>query len=418
MLLKIYYLISTLFIPFYSIYINRRIKLKKEDQGRFNERFGKPSVERKSGDLIWIHAASVGECLSALPVINEIEKITSVKQILLTSGTTSSALILKGKLSSKTIHQYLPLDVPLFNSRFLKYWKPKSAIFIESEIWPNLINQIKKMGIMLAVINGRMTLKSYNKWLRFKKTSKLIFNNYDLCLTQNKESALFYKRLGINQTFYTGNIKFSSNKLQVNEENYNNLKNTVIGRKVFLAASTHPGEEMIISNLTQKIRHTNREFLCILVPRHPNRSNLTKEILNCKFATRSKNETINDDTDIYLADTFGELGLFYKLADITFIGGSLVPHGGQNPIEAAYFCNNIFHGKHIENFLEVYETLNHLHITELVDNPRQLQVKIMKCYNDLPANEEELKRKIDIESADIIRDTMQHLNTSILVNDL
>ena len=186
MLLKIYYLISTLLIPFYSIYINRRIKLKKEDQGRYNERFGKPSVERKSGDLIWIHAASVGECLSALPVINEIEKITSVKQILLTSGTTSSALILKGKLSSKTIHQYLPLDVPLFNSRFLKYWKPKSAIFIESEIWPNLINQIKKMGIMLAVINGRMTLKSYNKWLRFKKTSKLIFNNYDLCLTQNK----------------------------------------------------------------------------------------------------------------------------------------------------------------------------------------------------------------------------------------
>ena len=418
MLLKIYYLISTLLIPFYSIYINRRIKLKKEDQGRYNERFGKPSVERKSGDLIWIHAASVGECLSALPVIKEIEKITSVKQILLTSGTTSSALILKGKLSSKTIHQYLPLDVPLFNSRFLKYWKPKSAIFIESEIWPNLINQIKKMGIMLAVINGRMTLKSYNKWLRFKKTSKLIFNNYDLCLTQNKESALFYKRLGINQTFYTGNIKFSSNKLQVNEENYNNLKNTIIGRKVFLAASTHPGEEMIISNLTQKIRNKNREFLCILVPRHPNRSNLTKEILNCKFATRSKNETINDDTDIYLADTFGELGLFYKLADITFIGGSLVPHGGQNPIEAAYFCNNIFHGKYIENFLEVYETLNHLHITELVDNPRQLQIKIMQCYNDLPANEEVLKSKIDIESTEIIRDTMQHLNTSILRNDL
>ena len=418
MLLKIYYLISTLLIPFYSIYINSRIKQKKEDPHRYKERYGKPSAVRKNGDLIWIHAASVGECLSALPIIAELEKNIKIEQILITSGTTSSALIIKDKLSSKSIHQYLPLDVPLFNDRFLKFWNPKCAIFIESEIWPNLIYQIKKMGIKLAVINGRMTLKSYNKWLRFKKTSKLIFNNYDLCLTQNKESALFYKQLGINQTFYTGNIKFSSDKLEFNEENYNNLKNTIVGRKVFLAASTHPGEEMIISNLTQKIRNTNREFLCVLVPRHPNRSDLTREIIDCKFATRSKNESINDDTDIYLADTFGELGLFYKLADIVFIGGSLVPHGGQNPIEAAYFCNNIFHGKHIENFLEVYETLNHLHITELVDNPRQLQVKIMKCYNDLPANEEELKRKIDIESVDIIRDTMQYLNTSILRNDL
>ena len=418
MLLKIYYLISTLLIPFYSIYINSRIKQKKEDPHRYKERYGKPSAVRKNGDLIWIHAASVGECLSALPIIAELEKNIKIEQILITSGTTSSALIIKDKLSSKSIHQYLPLDVPLFNDRFLKFWNPKCAIFIESEIWPNLIYQIKKMGIKLAVINGRMTLKSYNKWLRFKKTSKLIFNNYDLCLTQNKESALFYKQLGINQTFYTGNIKFSSDKLEFNEENYNNLKNTIVGRKVFLAASTHPGEEMIISNLTQKIRNTNREFLCVLVTRHQNRSDLTREIIDCKFATRSKNESINDDTDIYLADTFGELGLFYKLADIVFIGGSLVPHGGQNPIEAAYFCNNIFHGKYIENFLEVYETLNHLHITELVDNPRQLQIKIMQCYNDLPANEEELKRKIDIESVDIIRDTMQYLNTSILRNDL
>ena len=418
MLLKVYYLISTLLIPFYSIYIKRRISFKKEDQDRFSERYGKPSTVRKNGDLIWIHAASVGECLSALPIITEIEKITSVNQILLTSGTTSSALILKDKLSPKTIHQYIPLDVPLFNDRFLKFWNPKCAIFIESEIWPNLIFQIKKSGIKLAIINGRMTLKSYNKWLRFKKTSKLIFNNFDLCLTQNKESTFFYKQLGINKTYYTGNIKFSSNKLEINKENYNNLKNIIEDRKVFLAASTHPGEEAIISDLTQKIRNTNKEFLCIIVPRHPNRSHIAKEVLNCKFATRSKNEIIQDDTDIYLADTFGELGLFYKLADIVFIGGSLVPHGGQNPIEAAYFCNNIFHGKYIENFLEVYETLNHLHITELVDNPRQLQIKIMNCYNDLPANEEDLKRKIDIESADIIKDTMLHLNTTILGNDL
>ena len=409
----IYQLIFLLLIIISPIIIIIRIVKKKEDKKRFLEKFSIFSKEKEKGNLIWFHGSSVGEILSIIPLIENLEKNKSIKQILITSSTLSSSQILNKFKFRKTIHQFFPIDSIYFTNKFLNFWKPSIAIFIESEIWPNLIHQIKKMGIMLAVINGRMTLKSFNKWLRFKKTSKLIFNNYDLCLTQNKESTLFYKRLGINQTFYTGNIKFSSNKLQVNEENYNNLKNTMIGRKIFLAASTHPGEEMIISNLTQKIRNTNREFLCILVPRHPNRSNLTKEILNCKFATRSKNETINDDTDIYLADTFGELGLFYKLADITFIGGSLVPHGGQNPIEAAYFCNNIFHGKYIENFLEVYETLNHLHITELVDNPRQLQIKIMQCFNDLPANEEELKRKIDIESADIIKDTMQHLNTSI-----
>ena len=414
MLLKIYCLISSLLVPFYGLYINRRVKLLKEDQARYTERYGNATVDRKDGDLIWIHAASVGECLSALPIITELEKIESVNQILLTSGTTSSAQIVKDKLSYKTVHQYLPLDVPLFNKRFLKFWNPKCAIFIESEIWPNLINQIKKMNIKLAVINGRMTLNSYNKWHRFKKTSKLIFNNIDLCLTQNKESTLFYKNLGINNTFYTGNIKFGCNKLQVNEENYHNLKKVCIGRKILLAASTHHGEEKMIADLTIKIRQTNKEFLTIVVPRHPNRNDLAKEMLECKVIRRSKNELIDKDTDIYLADTFGELGLFYKLADIAFIGGSFVPHGGQNPIEAAYFCNNIFHGKYIENFVEVYETLNHLHISELVDNPRQLQLKIMNCYDDLCANEAELKIKIDIEAADIIKDTMHYLENNIL----
>ena len=414
MLLKIYYLISSLLIPFYGLYINRRIKLLKEDQVRFIERYGKATVNRKDGDLIWIHAASVGECLSALPIITELEKNKAVNQILLTSGTTSSAQIINDKLTYKTTHQYLPLDVPLFNYRFLKFWNPKCAIFVESEIWPNMINQIKKMDIKLAVINGRMTIKSYNRWHRFKKTSKLIFNNFDICLTQNKESTLFYKNLGVSNTYYTGNIKFGCIKLQVNEENYHNLKKASTGRKIFLAASTHRGEEKMIADLTKKIRQVNKEFLTIIVPRHPNRNELAKEMLGCKVIRRSKNELIDKNTDIYLADTFGELGLFYKLADIAFIGGSFVPHGGQNPIEAAYFCNNIFHGKYIENFLEVYETLNHLHITELVDNPRQLHLKIMNCYDHLPADEEQLKIKIDIEAADIIKDTMQYLENNIL----
>ena len=418
MLLRIYQIISTLLLPFIGIYIKNRIRLNKEDPNRYKERYGKPSVKRKEGNVIWIHAASVGETLSVLKVISEIEKIESVDQVLLTTGTTSSAEIVVNRLGPKTVHQFIPLDIPLFNKRFLKYWNPNSAIFVESEIWPNLITQTKKLQIKIAIINGRMTLNSYSKWLRFKKSSEKIFKSFDLCLTQNEESSLFYKKLGINNTYYTGNLKFSSDKLKVDDGAYGDLKNILKGRKIFLAASTHLGEEKIISEITRKIRETNKEFITIIVPRHPNRGGLLPQMVNCKVVTRSTNEKIDQSTDIYLADTFGELGLFYKLADFIFIGGSFVRHGGQNPIEAAYFCDNIFHGKYIENFLEVYETLNHLFITELVDNPRQLRVKLMNCYNQTPLGEDELIKKINLEASDILKDTMQHLNSKILNNDI
>ena len=418
MLLRIYQIISTLLLPFIGIYIKNRIRLNKEDPNRYKERYGKPSVKRKEGNVIWIHAASVGETLSVLKVISEIEKIESVDQVLLTTGTTSSAEIVVNRLGPKTVHQFIPLDIPLFNKRFLKYWNPNSAIFVESEIWPNLVTQTKKLQIKIAIINGRMTLNSYSKWLRFKQSSEKIFKSFDLCLTQNEESSLFYKKLGINNTYYTGNLKFSSDKLKVDDGAYGDLKNILKGRKIFLAASTHLGEEKIISEITKKIRETNKEFITIIVPRHPDRSGLLSQMLNCKVVTRSTNEKIDQNTDIYLADTFGELGLFYKLADFIFIGGSFVRHGGQNPIEAAYFCDNIFHGKYIENFLEVYETLNHLFITELVDNPRQLRVKLMNCYNQTPLGEDELIKKINLEASDILKDTMKHLNSKILNNDI
>ena len=418
MLLKIYYVISILLMPLTGIYINRRIKLNKEDTKRFKERYGRASVQRTEGSLAWLHAASVGESLSILTIINELEKLKSIDQILLTTGTTSAAEIVANKLSSKTVHQYLPLDNPIFNKRFLKHWNPTYAIFVESEIWPNLIMQIKKLEIKLAIVNGRMTLKSYNKWLRFKKSSELIFKSFDLCLAQNKESSLFYKKLGINNTYYTGNLKFSSDKFEVTEDDFNDLKGMFKGRKVFLAASTHLGEEKIISEITNKIRESKKEFITIIVPRHPNRTNLLDQMTNSKVAMRSSNEKVDQATDIYLADTFGELGIFYKLADFIFIGGSFVPHGGQNPIEAAYFCNNIFHGKYIENFLEVYETLNHLLISELVDNPRQLQVKLMNCYDAPPPDENELKKKINIEASDILKDTMHYLKSNIFNNGL
>ncbi len=415
MLIIVYKIMSILFRPFVYLYLSKRIKNNKEDIKRIKERYGYAGVARKSGKIVWIHGASVGESLSALSIIHALEKDASISQILLTTGTVSSAKILDNKLTGKTIHQFLPLDIPSFNKRFLKYWKPNAAIFIESEIWPNLITQIKKLDINLAIINGRMTLSSYKKWLKFKQTSRKLFNNFDLCLTQNKESLFFFDQLGIKDTRYIGNLKFCTEKFTIDLNLFKQLEEDFKGRKILVAASTHPGEEKIISEITKNIRITHPEFISIIVPRHPNRKHLPSEINSSTLAVRSQKDLIDQNTDVYLADTFGELGLFYKLADFVFMGGSLVPHGGQNPIEAAYFCKNIFHGKHIENFLEVYETLNHFSITDIVENQRQLEIKLLNCYSDTKINDEaSLELKIKSEGLDIIKGTIEQLNNKIL----
>ena len=260
-----------------------------------------------------------------------------------------------------------------------------------------------------------MTLSSYKKWLKFKQTSRKLFNNFDLCLTQNKESLFFFDQLGIKDTRYIGNLKFCTEKFTIELNLFKQLEEDFKGRKILVAASTHPGEEKIISEITKNIRITHPEFISIIVPRHPNRKHLPSEINSSTLAVRSQKDLIDQNTDVYLADTFGELGLFYKLADFVFMGGSLVPHGGQNPIEAAYFCKNIFHGKHIENFLEVYETLNHFSITDIVENQRQLEIKLLNCYSDTKINDEaSLELKIKSEGLDIIKGTIEQLNNKIL----
>jgi len=380
MLLRIYKLISYLIYPFVPIYLSNRLSLKKELKDRINERYGYSKINRKKGKLVWLHAASIGESISILPVIKELEKNKKIKQILVTTGTVTSAKIMDERLKGKAFHQFLPIDIPIFVERFLNHWNPSLSIFVESEIWPNFISALSKRKSKLMILNGRMTVKSFNNWLRFKKTALTLFAKFDLCCAQSRDSAFFYGNLGIKNTVYTGNLKFSSEPEKLDNKKLKILKKMFKNRKILLAASTHEGEEEIIANITSSLKKKDKNFLSIIVPRHPNRTEFFSNKQKLKIAYRSKSQDIKPNTNIYIADTIGELNLFYMLANFVFVGGSLVNHGGQNPIEAAFLGKTIIHGPNIMNFADVYEILNHMKLTSLVKNERQLQMYIEDKY--------------------------------------
>ncbi len=379
-LLTIYRIISYLIYPFVHFYLKSRINSNKELRNRISERYGISSINRKKGKLVWIHAASIGESLSILPIVKELEKNKKVKQILVTTGTVTSAEIMGNKLKGKAFHQFIPIDVPIFVKRFLDHWNPSLSIFVESEIWPNFILALKNRKKKLMILNGRMTVKSFNRWSKFKNTSLALFSKFDLCCTQSNDSTFFYENLGTKNTIYTGNLKFASRPPEIDSKKLQVLKKMLKNRKILLAASTHEGEEEIIANITLSLKKKYKDFISIIVPRHPNRSEFFSNKQKLKISYRSRNQDIKPNTNIYIADTIGELNLFYKLANFIFVGGSLVNHGGQNPIEAASLGKTIIHGPNIMNFADVYEILSHMKLTYLVNNERQLKIYIDDKY--------------------------------------
>tara|TARA_Y100000816_G_scaffold277287_1_gene247300 strand:- start:1905 stop:3149 length:1245 start_codon:yes stop_codon:yes gene_type:complete len=369
----IYKLITQLVRPFIFLYILRRVSKGKEDKTRISERYGISNLERKDGKVIWFHAASIGESLSILPLLKKLNSDKSIQQIIITTGTLTSANILKNKLTKKIIHQYIPFDIPVYVNKFLDYWKPSVSVFVESEIWPNFLYELKRRNIHSLIVNGRMTIKSYNRWSFFGQASKGVFSNFAACCTQNSDSTFFYKKLGIKNTIHTGNLKFAYQPGEIITDELKKLKPFTRKRKIFLAASTHPGEEEMIKNITLNLKKSIKNILTIIVPRHVNRESFFSSSKGLGLSIRSKKQSINNRTYLYLADTVGELNMFYSIANIVFIGGSLVPHGGQNPIEAAYLGKKIYHGKNIENFSDVYSVLKQLKFTQLVENERQLE---------------------------------------------
>ena len=378
-MLIIYRLLINLTILFSPIIIFIRLIKKKEDFKRFKEKFCFFSEKRKSGKLIWFHGASVGEVKSIVPLIEKLEKEKKINQILITSSTLSSSKIFKKFKFKKTVHQFFPIDSFANSKKFLDYWRPSLAIFIDSEIWPNMLLNLKEKKIHSILLNARMTKKSFNNWIYFRNFAQKIFQCFDITFPQNKETLRYLRILNVKKIKFLGNIQFSENEIQLDNNINLKVRKFLKNKKYWCASSTHDNEEVICAKAHIKLKEKIKNLITIIIPRHTNRtpeiiSNLRN--LNLKVHCHSSNETIKKNTDIYIVDTYGETVSFFKICNVVFLGGSLINHGGQNPIEAARNGCKIIYGPNIRNFKEVYELLDKNKVSNKVRNEGQLARKV------------------------------------------
>ena len=359
MTLRVYQTLSSAMVPLAPALIKRRLKLGKEDPARIGERRGMSRDIRPHGPLVWIHGASVGEVLAAVAMIEKLRALNI--RILLTSGTVTSAAIVAKRFPADIIHQYVPYDSPRYVARFLDHWRPSLALFIESDLWPNLILSSAARRLPLVLINGRMSHRSFPRWRRVSSTISALLGRFDICLAQSEVDAERFAALGSRNVVTTGNLKLDVAAPPADPARLERLMAMTRGRPVIVAASTHPGEEDIVVEAHRTLAGFFPSLLSVIVPRHPGRGEAIARAIAASgqhVALRSREELPTATTDIYVADTMGELGLFYRLAPIVFMGGSLVEHGGQNPIEAVKLGAAIVHGPHVFNFTDVYDALD------------------------------------------------------------
>jgi len=377
---------------------------KKEHSVRYKEKLSEITLERGGGFLLWYHVASVGEAMSILPLIEKFEREDKIKKILITTITLSSAQVLKKKYgdNSKIIHQFLPLDIPKFVNKFLDHWSPNLSIFIDSEIWPNLINNIKKKNIPLLLVNGRITKKTFLRWSFFKKFAKKTFEKFDLCLVANKETENFLKILGAKNIKNFGNLKYSKIKNDFNNKLDSNFLNKIKNRKIWCAASTHPNEELFCAKTHKEIKKTFKNILTIIIPRHIDRTNkILDDLSRLKINTvlYSDLNKLDTNTDILLVNTYGEAKKLYNISRCVFLGKSLIKsikdNSGQNPIEPARLGCKIFHGPFVSNFLDVYEYLSSLKVTKEVISPENLSQSLVEELSDDKVNNKQIVEKIE-----------------------
>jgi 3-deoxy-D-manno-octulosonic-acid transferase len=330
-----------------------------EDPLRLAERQGFASRPRPEGPLAWLHGASIGETLSMLPLV---EKLTERGMgVLVTSGTRTSAALLQQRLPPGALHQFVPLDVPRYVRRFLDHWQPNLALLAESEIWPNLVLELDARVVPLILVNGRMSDRSFRRWRRLPQAIEPLLQRFTLCLAQSRGDADRLAELGALRVSISGNLKFDVPAPTADPRAVAQLSSLLAGRAVWLAASTHPGEEELCAAAHRALAERFPGLLTIVAPRHPRRGADVADIAaeaGLTAALRSEGQQPARDTDIYVADTVGEMGLFYRVAPIAFMGGSLVRHGGQNPIEPAKLGAAILHGPHVHNFGEAYAALD------------------------------------------------------------
>lgn len=381
--LHIYRLLTALASPLAPALVSHRLKRGKEDAARLDERYGESRTARPPGPLVWVHGASVGELLAVIPLIERIRE--KEFNVLCTSGTVTSASLAEQRLPHGAIHQFIALDAPRFVRRFLDHWRPDLALFVESDLWPNLIMSIARRDIPLILVNGRLSERSFNRWRRVPRTIGALLRCFDLCLAQSAAHAGRYSDLGAPRVVTTGNLKLDVPEAPADAGSLHALEAAVDGRTVIAGTSTHPGEETILIEAHRRLRGSFPRLLTIIAPRHPDRGPGILQIAlaaDLRARLRSRGELPGPDTDIYVADTLGELGLIYRLAPIVFVGGSLASHGGQNPIEPIKLGAAILHGPHVWNFAEIYAALDQSHGAEQVADIGKLAVRIGALLKD------------------------------------
>ena len=380
----LYQIFATIFLIFSPFVLILRIIKKKEDKKRFTEKLGIPSKKKTFGNLIWFHGASVGELMSIIPLIKNYEKNKSINQILITSSTLSSYEVFKKFNFKKTIHQYYPLDHPYLTNKFLSYWKPKLAIFIESEIWPNMFQNIDNRKIPLILLNARLTKKTFLRWMKIKYFSHSIFRKITVAYPQNIETKNYLKKLNIKRIDSIGNLKFAENPEENLDKISNKFKLKFKNRKIWIASSTHKKEELFCANTHIKLKKKVKNLLTIIIPRHIHRAkDIANEIknLNLKVAFHSSKPKNLNKIDVYIVDTFGETKKFHKIGNSVFLGGSIIKRGGQNPLEAARFGAKILHGPNVDNFKDIYKLLKSFNVSKTITTSEQLASSIIFIKN-------------------------------------
>lgn len=386
MFIRIY---NTLIRILYPLVIKRYIKKRqlngKEDVKRFNERIGRPAKKRPEGKLIWLHGASVGESLSMLPLINKLLESYPDSHVMVTTGTVTSAEVMEKRLPERAFHQYIPIDNPAFVTRFIRHWQPDLVLWFESDLWPALLSGIKRKNIPLILVNGRISNKSFKRWQQFDFISKELLDCFTFCLGQSEEDAYRLRVLGAKNSMCLGNLKYAGINPPVDPDKKAEIESQINGRPLWVVSSTHHDEELKIGRFLKKTNSEVPGLFTLIAPRHPNRGPEIQEQLNSlglKTALRSKGEKITPDTDVYIADTIGEVGIWYDLSPIVFIGGSLIPHGGQNFMEPSRFRDAVIVGPYMHNFTDAMNRAKKADAVIQINDAAELETTLLQLLKN------------------------------------
>ncbi len=417
-MLIIYRCLINLVFLFSPLILLFRIIKKKEHKKRFIEKLCFFSKKRGKGKLLWFHGASVGEVQSVIPLLEKFENKKEISKILITSNTLSSSKIIEKLNLKKVIHQFFPIDTNYHSQKFLNFWKPSAVFFIDSEIWPNMIINLEREKIPISIINGRLTKKSFKRWKYFPNFSKYIFSKISLCLSSSKISKNYLRNLGVKNSKYLGNLKFTQSEKDKLIK-LNSLRKFINKKKVWCASSTHFNEEKFCGTVHKLLKRKYKNIITIIIPRHIERTLSIKEELNSlglrthEFSSKNK---IHKDTDIYIVNAYGKTKSIYNLCNNVFLGGSIINHGGQNPLEATRYNCNIMHGPNIDNFREIYSYLEKLNVSFKINNSSQLFKKLNHFFLK-KNNSRNIELRLKKIGDKILQKSYKEIN-KLLINEL